>query len=106
MAMKRKFNFSNISSVEEPADNASVHGVVTFLSHVKSLKRGAGYFDAIMSDGKETMKLVGFKESQHAKMREFVEKSSIVLDDCQIKKAKRGSGMAQDCGQCKNVICI
>ena len=37
---------------------------MTFLSPVKSSKSGSGYFD-----GKETVKLVGFKEIHHAKKR-------------------------------------
>ena len=74
MASKRKLNFRDVSSVEEPADSASVHGVVTSLSPIKSSKSGSRYFDGALSDGKDTMKLVGFKVSQHAKISELMEK--------------------------------
>ncbi len=37
---------------------------------------------------------VGFKGAQHAKIQKLMErKQAVVLDDCQIKKAKRGSNM-------------
>ena len=51
-----------------------IHGVVTSLSPIKSSKSGSRYFDGALSDGKDTIKLVGFKVSQHAKISELMEK--------------------------------
>ena len=94
MASKRKLNFSDVASVEEPADSASVHGVVTLVSPVHKSKRGTGYFNATLSDGTTSRKVVGFREAQQIKMKELMDKRvTICLDDCQVKKSQRGSDM-------------
>ena len=94
MAGKRKLEFSDIASVEQPVDSASVHGVVSFVSPIKVSQRGGDYFNGALSDGKATIKLVGFRGTQQAKIKELMEREqAVVLDDCQIKKAKRGSNM-------------
>ena len=93
MSLKRKLEFSDVSSVEQPMDSACVHGVVSFVSPVKVSQRGSDYFNGTLSDVNATIKLVGFKGAQQAKMKELLErKQAVVLDDCQIK-AKRGSNM-------------
>ena len=80
--------------MEESTDSASVHGVVTLISPVQKSKRGTKYFNARLSDGLTMRKVVRFKEAQHAKMKDSMEKQeSICLDDCQIKKAKQGLDM-------------
>ena len=94
MTGKRKLEFSDIASVEQPVDSASVHGVVSFVSPIKVSQRGSDYFNGALSDGKATIKLVGFRGAQQAKIKELMEREqAVVLDDCQIKKAKRGSNM-------------
>ncbi len=91
MASKRKLEFEDIVSVTEASDSASVHGVVTYLSPVKKSKKGSNYFNATVSDGKTTCRLVGFKDSQQKKLKEAMEKKeTIIFEDCQVKKAKRG----------------
>jgi len=48
----------------------------------------------LQRNAKVTIKLVGFKGAQQAKIKELMErKQAVVLNDCQIKKAKRGSNM-------------
>ena len=94
MSLKRKLEFSDVSSVEQPMDSACVHGVVSFVSPTKVSQRGSDYFNGTPSDGNATIKLVSFKGAQQAEMKELMErKQAVVLDDCQIKKAKRGSNM-------------
>ena len=90
--MKRKLEISDVASVDQPMDSASVHGMVSSVSGVKVSQKGSDYFYATLSDGKVTIKLVGYKWAQQAKIKELMErKQAVVLDDCQIKKAMRGS---------------
>ena len=94
MASKRKLEFSDVASVEQPVDSASVHGVVSFVSPIKVSQRGGDYFNGTLSDGKATIKLVGFRGAQQAKIKELMEREqAVVLDGCQIEKPKRGSNM-------------
>ena len=94
MASKRKLEFSDVASVEQPVDSASVPGVVSFISTIKVSQRGGDYFNGRLSDGKATIKLVGFREAQQAKIKELMERDqAVVLDGCQIKKVKRRSNM-------------
>ena len=75
----------------EPADSASVHGVVTYISPVKKSQKGSNYFNATLSDGTTTCRVVGFKESQQERLKEAMEKQETIgFGDCQVKKAKRG----------------
>jgi len=94
MSLKRKLEFSNVASMDQPMDSASVHGMASCVSGVKVSQQGSNSFNATLSDGKVTIKLVGFKVAQQANIKELMErKQAVVLDDCQIKKAKRGSNM-------------
>ena len=61
MTGKRKLEFSDIASVEQPVDSASVHGVVSFVSPIKVSQAGGDYFNGALSDGKAAIKLVGFR---------------------------------------------
>ena len=82
-------DFSDVASVEEPADSASVHGVVTFLSPVQKSKRGTDYFNVTLSDATTSCKDVSFKEAQQAKMKDSMEKQkTICLDDFQVKELR------------------
>ena len=56
--------------------------------------RNSDYFEGTVTDGKSTVRLVGFKRSQQSKIQRFMHKQQpILLDDCEIKKAGRGQRM-------------
>ena len=91
MACKRKLEVEDFESISEPANNASIHGVVSELSPIKK-SRYSEYFEGNVYDGQSTMRLVGFKKSQQNKMKQMMEnKQPIHIDDCQIKSAQRGN---------------
>lgn len=72
MACKRKLDFSDVGSAEE-ANSASIHGVVTFLSPMKASVSGTEFFNGLLSDGKATLKVVGFKEADQEKIKHLME---------------------------------
>lgn len=91
MACKRKLEVDDFESVNEPADSASVHGVMSDVSPIKK-GRYSDFFEGNVYDGQSTMRLVGFKKSQQKQMKQMMEsKEPIHIDDCQIKCAKRGN---------------
>ncbi len=93
MACKRKLEFDDMSKVEE-TDSTSLHGAITFLSPMKESSNGTQFFNGSITDGKTTLKLVGFKPVDQDKIKDLMDKSKpIVFDDCQIRKAKRGNNM-------------
>ena len=70
---------------------ATVHGVVTTLSPVKK-GHYSPYFDGYLVDNKARARMVGFELSQRQELSDFMDKKvPIRLDDCEIKRAKRGS---------------
>ena len=90
---KRKLEIEEVDSLEEPVSTASLHAVVSSLSPVKK-GRNSDYFEGTVTDGKSTVRLVGYKRSQQSKIQRFMDKQQpILLDDCEIKKARRGPRM-------------
>ena len=90
---KCKLELEEIDSLEEPVSTASHHAVVSSLSPVKK-GRNSDYFEGTVTDGKSTVRLVGFKRSQQSKIQRFMHKQQpILLDDCEIKKARCGPRM-------------
>ena len=72
---KRKFELEEVDSLEEPA---SLHAVVSSLSPVKK-GRNSDYFEGTVTDGKSTVRLVGFKRSQERKIQRFMDKQQPIL---------------------------
>jgi hypothetical protein len=90
---KRKLELEEVDSLEEPVSTASLHAVVSSLSPVKK-GRNSDYFEGTVTDGKSTVRLVGFKRSQQSKIQRFMDKQQpILLDDCEINTAGRGPRM-------------
>ena len=88
MAYKRKLEVDDFESVNEPADSASVHGVISDVSPIKK-GRHSEFFEGNVYDGQSTMRLIGFKKSQQKQMKQMMEsKEPIFIDDCQIKCQK------------------
>ena len=59
MTGKRKLEFSDIASVEQPVDSASVHGVVSFVSPIKVSQRGSDYFNGAMGRQQSNLLVLG-----------------------------------------------
>ena len=90
---KCKLELEEVDSLEEPVSTASLHAVVSSLSPVKK-GRNSDYFEGTVTDGKSTVRLVGYKRSQQSKIQRFMDKQQpILLDYCEIKKARCGQRM-------------
>lgn len=86
---KRKVTeeFPDIASVCSTG-SAGVHGIVSRLSPMKQGKKSAWY-EGCLSDGKDSIRIYGFTESQHKQLSEFKEKKEpIHIVDCEVKKAR------------------
>lgn len=59
---KRKQDDWDVSDIEE-SQTATVHGVVTHLSPLKTSRKNAGvrYFDGKISDGKRSVRMISFE---------------------------------------------
>ena len=75
----------DVSEIESTGDNVTVHGFITALSPVKKSKTNK-YFNARLSDGKKTMRVVSFNPTVHDTLQDYHHKSApIALTDCLIK---------------------
>lgn len=81
----------DVSEIECPLDKATVHGIVTDLSPIKSSRKNEQikYFNAKLTDGKKTVRVVSFSPrlrddlaKSHAKV------SPIAFVGCQIKETQ------------------
>ena len=84
--------FVDYGTVNDEVPAATVHGVICSLSPMKKSRGNrCSYFDGIMSDGKNSMRFVGFSSRLQYEMEQHHSKKEIVqLKDCQIKQARRG----------------
>ena len=62
---KRKFEELELSNLPENCDHGIVHGVVTELSLMKKSATNCHYFQAQLSDGTKSIKVVAFDPSLH-----------------------------------------
>ena len=60
---KRKFEELDLSNLPEDCDHGIVHGVVTELSTIKKSATNCQYFQAQLSDGTKSIKVVEFDPS-------------------------------------------
>ena len=71
---KRNLEFADyeeIDGIDEEIGSASIHGVVTHVSPAKVSKKGNRYFHGEVSNGKSTLRFVGFVASQQRQLKEF-----------------------------------
>ena len=84
--------FTDYGEVNDEMSAATVHGVICSLSPMKK-SRGSrcSYFDGTLSDGKGSMRFVGFSSRLQCEMEQYHSKNETVqLKECQIKQARRG----------------
>ena len=78
----------------EAVDNATIHGVLSGVSPVKSGKNPPykKYFTGKISDGKKTMRLVSFDCNSRPQMETFSEqKAPVAIRNCAVKSASYGN---------------
>ena len=85
---KRKLpvEFEDLSDIQEPATTATVNGVVTSFSPMKSDSKKK-CFDGYMSSEKKKIRFVGFRHDQQDKISELSrERKPVLLSNCSVKK--------------------
>ena len=88
-AKRRLVELEELSKLDEPIPNASVHGVLTSLSPMKGEK--GNFFDGMISNGIGKTRLVGFNLSQKRSLSNFSgNREAVLLDNCEVKRARRG----------------
>ena len=75
---KHKLELEEVDSLEQPVSTASLHAVVSSLSPVKK-GRNSDYFEGTVTDGKSTVRLVGFRKSQQSKIQRFMDKQQPMI---------------------------
>ena len=71
MAAKRKLVFSDYDKIDKESmiASASIHGIVTHVSPVKVSKKGNNYFHGEVTDGRTSLRFVGFSAGQQRSSR-------------------------------------
>ena len=91
---KRKLEIDTLDDITEPIPTASLHGVIQTLSQIKKGKQTNYYEGKLSIIEHSSQRFVGFKKSQQAKLKELMDNQQpVYLEDCEIKKAKRGNSM-------------
>ena len=82
----------SVGEVVSAESCATIHGVVTELSPVKSSKRTqTKYFTGTISDGKKQLRMVSFDTKQRPQLCEALkERTSIALNGCTVKDGEAG----------------
>ena len=71
-----------------------MHGVIGQVSPMIVGKTGMGYFHALLTDGVQDVKVVGFGKSQRNILKDFEERGEVIeLKGCRIKRSKYTSDM-------------
>lgn len=85
--------FDNLRSLEEN-EKGSVHGLVGQVSPMTVGKTGKGYFHALLTDGDQDVRIVGFGKSQRNILKDFEEKGDpVALKGCRIKRSRYTTDM-------------
>lgn len=91
---KRKLELDNLEDITEHIPAASIHGVIQSLSPLKKGKQSSYYEGKLLVNEGNTQRFVGFKKNQQSKLQELMDqKKAVHLDDCEVKKSKRGNSM-------------
>lgn len=79
--------FENTSSVDGAAQDATIHGVINFLSPVKKAKTTQKpFFNGTLTDGNKSMRLVGFDDKQQQQLKQLMKDNKPVeIKGCSIQ---------------------
>ena len=80
----------NITDLEKPMLNTSLHGAITSLSPIKKGWKSL-FFDRMLADNTSKVRVAGFEALQQKKLNELYQKNGpIQLVDCEVKKTRHG----------------
>ena len=78
----------DVSDIDRECDNASVHGIIVDVTSIRSTKRYSArkYFNADVTDGKETLKLVCFNPPMRSRIEKYKKsRKPCTIKNCSIK---------------------
>ena len=76
-----------VSEIKSPARIAKVHGSVASLSPMKLSFKGTNYFDGQLSDGENSIPLVGFDTKIHQELENLKQMNEpVAITNCEIKE--------------------
>ena len=98
---KRKLEDVDVSEIDSPFENVTVHGVVSSLSPAKVSRQNdkKRYFHANITDGKKAIRVVSFEPSLRPEMdKSCTHQKPIAVVNCQVKETPQQyqSGSSQD----------
>lgn len=96
MAKRSLDEFLDLSSaIEQPVQNAVVHGIVAAVSPMKKAKsKSCNFFDGQLSDGRQNIRLFGFDEQKQKQLAASYERSEpVVLSNIELKKSVQSGQM-------------
>ena len=81
--------FEEVSSLSSPTKFAKIHGVLASISPMKKSKGGCCYFDGSLTDGKKSIRVVGFDTKNQQKLAHFKNKNKpVAIVNCEVKEGK------------------
>ena len=78
MSLKR--NYQNLEDVTDETSNVELHFGIEILSPVKKSKLGNEYYNAKVSDGTKSLRLVGFDPNTRDKLAQFIPHKTPVMN--------------------------
>ena len=98
--------FDKLEMIASPKKRAKLHGVITNLSPMKSSASGKNsYFEGHLADETSSLRVVGFDILKQQKLSEHQgEEDTVMLEDCEVKKACFGDGLEVVITQSTSVI--
>ena len=93
MARKRTIEeVDNITDLEKPMLNTSLHGAITSLSPIKKGRKSL-FFDGMLADDTSKVQVVGYEAHQQKRLNKLYQNNvPIQLVDSEVKKAQHGQG--------------
>ena len=86
MAKRVREEEVDVGDIKDVSSELQIHGVLDNISPMKKGK-SASYFDGEMTDGKGKMRIFGFDDTIRKRLSDATG-STIVLGNCQVKKAR------------------
>lgn len=88
MATQKRL-FEDLSEIDDTTGVADVQFGIESLSPLKKSRKGADYYDGMVSDGTKSTRLVGFDQKTQEKMDTYYKKGeSVMLRNCIIRKGR------------------
>ena len=86
----KRRRFESVCDVAESAPAADIQGVVKNILTMKVSQNGNKYYNGILTDGKKTIRFVGFDDNLQTKIHDyFKSKKAVCFNNFTIKKLNR-----------------